>query len=110
MAKATTMTIDDPRLMRQRQRAASGGGTTDRLLERQRTAVEDYNERWKIVGRCPTCEEDLIGEELVSHYMKHVNSRIRHLARMVQQLSHEQRLELLALFDPKTAELKGPLI
>lgn len=126
MAKGTTIDLEDPRLVRQRSRAVGNSRVLQNVHAHQTAAAEDYNAKWQIIGTCPVegCVQHadsgrdpaslgLCEFELVPHALKHVNGRIRHLARMIVELSTmghpDWAAELVGLFDEK-GQLKVKLV
>lgn len=70
------------------------GGHDERLPARIRARDEEeraayvaaFNEQWRIVGKCPICEEDLIAGERADHRLSHVTAAARSVARDIYRL------------------------
>lgn len=67
----------------------------------------EYVERWRVIGTCQFCGEDLIQEELAAHRLKHVEDALRPLARLVARQPREQRLKLMHLYCRTCGALLG---
>jgi hypothetical protein len=94
-------TFSDPDLLPAAMR--NGQVSADRVQD----YVETNNTRWAIVKECSACDESLVAEEVVAHALSHAPEHIRSLARDIQALSPEVRLELFELFNVRTGKLKN---
>lgn len=70
--------------------------------------IEDHNARWAIVGSCARCGRDLVRGEGLPHLMTHVSDHARPVARLLAELSLQERQELLALFDMAGHFIEAP--
>lgn len=61
---------------------------------KQKEWAERETERYAVIRNCPTCDEPLIAEEATAHILNHAPTALRPLARMLVELSKEDRAEL----------------
>lgn len=70
------------------------GFTKSMNREAQQAWAEKETQRYQVVRECSICSEPLIAEEVTAHILNHAAGHLRPLARMVADLSKEDRAEL----------------